>query len=139
QELAAAGAKIPSKDKDGKRISSLDDAALDQRIKDTAKAASEMINREAKEGEYRIVVGKMGHKRIDPGPRLAGEMAEIHGRFVALVIEQVARGDSLQSKAFDGGYAPMVIQNWKQLWTNAHQSLQDKIDMTEPAAEKKAD
>ncbi len=134
QELAAAGIKIPEKDADKKVIASLDSQALDDRLKEYTKKAGELLAREVKDGEYVVTLTDKGKKRIAPGSRLAREINDVHRYFLALVANLTLRGESLQAKAFEGGYAPLIIQDWAKSWRMNHRELQMKVaGVSDPA------
>lgn len=127
-EVTQAGVKIPRKDKDGKVIASLSDEDIDKRIKDLITEAGPLLNREVKEGEFQLVVNEKGKKRVAPAGKYASQLNDLHARFVALVTEILVRNkSSIQTKAFEGSYSPLVIQTWKSLWTNAHRDLQNRL------------
>lgn len=126
-EVVQGKFKIPAKD-NGKTIASLDDEAIDTRIKAVVAEAGPLLNDEVKEGEYQVVVNEKGRKRVAPSAKVASKLGELHGRFVALVTEIMVRNKaSLQTKAFEGSYSQLVIQPWKALWANAHRELQNKV------------
>lgn len=126
-ELVNSGQTIPSRDMDGKSIGSLDTEEIDRRIKEHAKKASEIISRKLNPGEYTIVLSKRGKKIIAPLEGEARGLADVQRYFVALVSELVLRGLPLQTTAFQGGYAPLVLQDWNKLWRNAHRDIQEEI------------
>jgi tetratricopeptide (TPR) repeat protein len=134
-EVTQAGLKIPKKDKDGKVIATLDDEAIDARIKTVITEAGPLLNREVKVGEYQLVVNERGKKRVAPAGKLASQLGDLHARFVALVTEMLVRNkSSLQTKSFEGSYSPLVIQTWKSLWANAHRDLQNQLVPPPPDA-----
>jgi hypothetical protein len=138
-EVTQAGIKIPTKDKDGKLIASLDDDALDARIKELVAEAGPLLNREVKEGEYQLVVNEKGRKRVAPAGKLASQLGQLHARFVALLTEVLVRNKSpLQTKAFEGSYSPLVIQTWKSIWANSHRDLQNKLVPPPPGTDASA-
>lgn len=133
-EAVSAGLKIPAKDADGKLISSLSNDEIDTRIHDYAKKASEILARPLKTGEYTVVANKKGRKIIQPLDKDTKQLGDIHRYFVALVSEVVLRQLPLQTKAFQDGYASLVLQNWNQLWRNAHRELQEEISASNETA-----
>jgi len=133
-EVVQAGVKIPVKDK-GKAIASLSDEDLDAHIKAVVAEAGPLLNREAKQGEYQLVVSEKGRKRVAPAGKMASQLNDLHARFVALVTEILVRNRaSIQTKAFEGSYSPLVIQPWGRLWANAHRDLQEKLAPAPDAA-----
>ena len=120
-----SGGMIPLKDSDGKSFESLDASEIEKRIGDDAKAAQEVVTATAAVDQVEILppVREKGRRRVFPGPAIAKRIAEIRGRFLALAIQMLVRGTPLQEKAFQGGYAPFVIQDWTQLWRNAHTAM----------------
>jgi tetratricopeptide (TPR) repeat protein len=138
QEVVSAGIKIPTKD-GGKAIASLTDEEIDTRVKTIVAEAGPLLNREVKEGEYQVVLNPKGRKKVAPGPKLAQQIGERHARFVALVSEILLRNKaSLQTKAFEGSYSPLVIQPWNSIWFSAHRELQIKVASPPPATEAQA-
>lgn len=127
QSLTTAGFTIPSADVDGKAISSLSDEELESRLKERGKKAGEILARDLAQDEYQILppVKEKARPRLVPGAKLLSEFGEAQRPLVALTIELFKRGRSLQEAAFTGGYAPLIIQNWLDLWRNNHRNLID--------------
>ncbi len=128
QELVKSGFRIPTKDADGKSIAALDTETINKRIKEYSKKAVDLISREPKaDVDYLIVVNKKGRKAPRISEKLRKEIGDLHRYFVALVSEIVGRGLPLQARAFEDGYASLVIHDWPQLWSNAHVDLREKL------------
>jgi tetratricopeptide (TPR) repeat protein len=128
QTLVTSGFTIPTKDTDGKEIRSLSNDDLQERIKERGKTAAELLAREVKREEFDVFppANAKARARVLPGAKLMTEFGEARKPVVALTIELVRRGLPLQESAFTGGYAPLIIQNWVDLWRSNHRALLDE-------------
>lgn len=132
-EITKSGVKLPTKSLDRKPLVTLDAAALDTEIAARAKTGSELLAAPVASQELEIRKSEDGYIRVFPGKKLSRAIDEAHAAFLAPVIELTARGESIQAKAFQGGYAPLVIKRWIQLWRANHKEQVDALSGGAPA------
>jgi len=133
--LVARGIRIPQYDAKKRKIVALPQEEIDTDIAEVAKKASGILSRPVTPADYLISVGPKGKKRIGPGPALQKEMDDTRAALAARAIVLASRGESLQAKAFEGGYAALLIQDWTRMWQNAHRELIETLNPPQEVAE----